>query len=403
MKKLFILPLALLTLFACQRNENPVVKGDGSPVQFTASVSGTYDLKSVSKADLDGRKVRIAADATLEYATSEATVDGSSLVLANTIRWNVDQTDPTTFVGIYQNTENELQESIAPSAPEYLKVEYNMVNGDQYNYDYHEAYLTAKATANPGEVVPLVFKHPFSKVIVNVTNEIASAEVSAVVLRDVVLAGTLNLASETIESPAAPDRVAMVKPGTTDVFEAVIMPVQAQPVIAITVGEHTYAFALNAAVAFAANKSYTASITIKDTTPVVGDPVSFTFDVQDWEASNTAIVTQDVTGKWTVFGKFGEAGWADIVMEDKGNYVWEKTIEYAVGDEFRFRYSGDSHYQWGMWASDQNEYVDPAFSYGMANPGNGLKNIKFENAGTYKLSIVTGGADDGNLTVTVIE
>ena len=249
MKKSIILSLAALTIFACQKNESPVVKGQGSPVQFTARVSGTYELKSVSKADLDGRKVRIAADATLEYATSEATVNGSSLVLANPIKWNGGQTESTTFVGIYQNTENDQHESVAAPAPEYLKVNYNMVDGETYNYAYHEAYLTAKATVAPENVANLVFSHPFSKVIVNVTNEIASAEVSAVVIRDVVLGGTLNLATEAVESPAEPGRVTMVKPGTADVFEAVIMPVKAQPVIAVTVGEHTYAFALTAAVA----------------------------------------------------------------------------------------------------------------------------------------------------------
>ena len=189
MKKLFVLSLAALTLFACQKNEAPVQNVPGSPVRFTASMQNTFEFKSVSVESLNGKKVRIAADATLEGATSVATVEGTALTLATPIHWMENQTDPTTFVGIYQKVES----GDAADAPADLKVTYEMLTDNYYNYEYHEAYLTATAAeVQPEATANLVFKHPFSKVVVNVTNETENT-LEGVVLRDVVLSGTLLL------------------------------------------------------------------------------------------------------------------------------------------------------------------------------------------------------------------
>ncbi len=361
------------------------MKGEGNPVQFTARIANTFELKSVSKESLDGKKIRIAADATLDNATTVATVDGDALNLETVIKWKKDQTQTTTFAGLYQNVES----GDAPAAPTALKMEYDMVNGGNYDYVYHESFLTATAkNVTPETPVNLVFKHPFAKLAVTVTKEI-EGEIAGVELRNVVLAGTLNLATAAIEEPASASNVAMVKTGTNAaVYEAVIMPVAAKPIIAVTIGEEVYKFAVSAQTEFAANKTYTAALTIKDTTPTAGEAVGFTFDVVDWEAG-AALETEEIVPVWSVIGLGGDWN-TDIPMtktvagENKTDGTWEATIAYADGDEFKLRWEGEWTLNMGMNAT-WDYYGLGDFSDGFL-VANSDKNIILEAAGNYKLS-----------------
>lgn len=383
MKKLIVLSLTAFALFACQKNETPVVKGEGNPVKFTAKVANTYEFKSLTKESLDGKKVRIAADASLDYATSEATIEGDNLVLDNVIRWKAEQTENTTFVGIYQNVEP----SAAAAFPADLKVSYNMLDGDEYDYTYHESYLTAVAKdVVPEQTAALQFKHPFSKVVVNITNN-TDVQLAGVQLRNVVLAGTLNLAEATIESPAALASVGMQEDALEPTFYAVIMPVQAKPVIAVTVGEITYKYTLASAVSFAANKTYVANITINSDTPVQGEAVGFTFDVVDWEAGSV-LETGEIVPSWGVLGVGGNWN-EDVPMtcttpgENATDGVWEADVTLGEYDEFKLRWNCEWALNVGM--NENWQY------YGLGQFDDGIlvegsqKNIKLEAAGTYHL------------------
>lgn len=382
MKKLIILSLAAVALFACQKNETPVVKGEGNPVRFTAKVANTFEFKSLTTENFDGKKVRIAADASLDYATSEATVEGENLVLDNVIRWKAEQTEKTTFVGIYQNVEP----SAAPAFPTGLKVSYDMLDGDVYDYTYHESYLTAVAKdVVPEQTAALQFKHPFSKVVVNIDNK-TGVQLASVQLRNVVLAGTLNLAEGTVELPADPETVNMDLDALEPTAYAIIMPVQAKPVIAVAVGEVTYKFTLASAVAFAANKTYVANLTINDDTPVQGDPVGFSFSVLDWE-NGAVLETQEIVPAWGVIGL--DSWFEDKPMtrteagENAMDGTWEADITYAEYDEFKLRWNCEWALNVGM-----NENWD---FYGLGQFDDGIlvegsqKNIKLEAAGKYHL------------------
>lgn len=385
MKKLITFAVAALALAACNKTEAPVVSGEGNPVRFTAKTEQKFVLKSVSKEDLDGKQVRIAADATLDNASSIATVNGEALDLATVIRWKAAQTEKTTFAGLYHNIDG------APAAPAAgLLQEYNMA-GETYDYAYHEGFLTATAKdVTPETTVNLVFKHPFAKLTITVTKEL-EADIESVELRNVVLGGTLNLAEGTVINPAAPTKVAMVQNGTTNVYEAVIMPVAATPVIAVKIGEDTYKFAVSTETAFADNKNYTAAINIEDTTPTEGDPVGFTFEVVDWE-DGEALETQEIVPVWSVIGKLNGDDWAtDVVMTrttaaaGQKDGVWEADITYAEGDEFKLRWDGEWDLSMGMCSSPWwKVYGLGDFEDGYLEAGSG-NNIKLEATGNYHL------------------
>lgn len=357
MKQLFILPLAALTLLACTRQTVPTPEAQRGPeVRFTASIQNELVLKSASTTALNGKTVRIVADASLGNATTTATAQDGALTVdpENKICWNVGQTDPSTFVGIYGG------ESV-PAAPAGLQVAYNMLDNDTYNYAYHSAYLTAVTDpVNPGETAALHFKHPFSKVIVTIDKQI-TGELSAPILKNVVLSATLNLAADNVTSPAAAGNVTMVASETANVYEAVIMPVSAQPTIVVPVGGKDYIFAITAPVAFAANKSYSVTITITDNTPASGDALDFSFDVTDWEAyDGDAISYNDITEQWSIIGSVNGDNWStDIVMPSIRAGVYKVSgINVGVGDKFLVRKSASYDYKYGMKTGV--EYIDTA-------------------------------------------
>jgi len=332
MKKLFFLTLALAAAFACQKREAPVGETTGEAVRFRAEIPNTYVLKSTA---LEGKKVRIAADATLDNATVVALVDGNKLTPETDIFWKPEQTAKTTFVGLYQ----ELESGDAPAAPTDLKQEYGMVSGEgAHDYAYHSTYLTATAKdVTPKTTVNLAFKHPFSKLGVTVTNDLTDGfTVKGVVLKDIVTKGTLDLAAETVElgTEKLPVPAALVD----GKYSAIILPQSAKLAIYVTVGkegaeDREYAFTLTAANTFAANKAYSANVKLTDET-VVGEAVGFAFTVADWEDAGT-LETEELKPVWSVCGI---PDWdTDIDMTETSAGVWEADIEYTAGAEFKLR------------------------------------------------------------------
>ena len=335
MKKLFFLTLALAAVFACQKKEAPVAEMTGSEVRFKAEIPNNYVLKSTA---LEGKKVRIAADATLEYATTVAEAVGTTLTPEAPIYWKAGQTEKTTFVGLYQ----ELESGDAPAAPTNLQLSYNMVSEQgAHDYAYHSTFMTARAVdVTPETTATLAFSHPFSKLSVTVTNNLTDGfTVKNVCLKEIVTEGTLDLAAGTVTLGTAKAQVpATLADGK---YCAIVLPQTAKMAIYVVVGKENetdreYAFTLTAASAFAANKAYSATVTINDAT-VAGEPVGFAFTVADWEdagALETEVLVE--THVWSVIGSWDD--WAaDIDLTETSAGVWEGNIEYKGGDEFKLR------------------------------------------------------------------
>lgn len=380
MKKLFFFTLSLAAVFACQKKEAPVAEMTGSEVRFKAEIPNNYVLKSTA---LEGKKVRISADATLEYATTVAEAVGTTLTPEAPIYWKAGQTEKTTFVGLYQ----ELESGDAPAAPANLQLEYNMVSGDVHDYAYHSTFMTARAVdVTPETTATLAFSHPFSKLSVTVTNNLTDGfTVKNVCLKEIVTEGTLDLAAGTVTLGTAKAQVpATLADGK---YCAIVLPQTAKMAIYVVVGKENetdreYAFTLTAASAFAANKAYSATVTINDAT-VAGEPVGFAFTVADWEDAGsleTEVLVE--THVWSVIGLGGD--WeTDLDMTETSAGVWEADITYADSDEFKLRLD----HAW-----DTNAGLKEGWTYyglGEFDDGylaqNSSTNITLEAAGTYHL------------------
>ena len=323
---------ALLALAACNREQIAEEKGS-LDVRFTSNIENTFAVKGLDPLAA-GKTVRILAGTPISASTDAEAVSGGTLTPATPLKWKENQSAKTTFVGIYPS-KGETEPSIS---------NYSLIGeGGVQDFEYQNNFLTALAKdVTPGATVNLEFKHPFVKMVMNIDNQLTGTpEVSAVEVSEVVLAANLILDAGTIVPAADKGSVKATKNATSGKFEAIIMPQDgAKPVLALTVGTTLYTFRINAATNFVAGKTYTASLTLKDTTPVVvdGDPVSFGFTVTDWEEEATPLVATDVTDVWSVVGDVA-GGWGnDIVMvEGATPGVLEANITYRSNNEFKLR------------------------------------------------------------------
>ena len=337
MRKAFILAAAaLMALVGCTREKAPV--DDASrEVRFTSSFENVYTVKSAS---LEDKTVRIVAGAPLSKST-DAAASGTALTPETKIYWNAEQTEKTTFVGIYPaNGETGFTISnyyIAPS---------------EGQFPYMEEFLTAVAKdVTPGSVVNLDFRHPFVKIVINIDNQISETPaISSVKINDVSVKGDLNLDLGTVTNTVEGSVTATENGGK---YELIILPMEAaKPVIIVNVGTKAYTFKINTATDFVAGKSYTANLTLTDSTPAVvqGEEVSFTFSVTDWDAVATPLETVDVTGKWSVIGTVNDSSWGEdfFMTESATPGVLEASITFKTGNEFKLRKEFDWTVQAGM-------------------------------------------------------
>lgn len=376
MKRVLIAAAAsLLALAAC--NREPVVPDAGSlDVRFTSNIENTFVVKGLDPL-AEGKTVRILAGAPISANTDAEVVSGGKLTPATTLRWKENQTEKTTFVGLYPSN-GETEPTIT---------NYNLVGeAESQDFDYHNNFLVALAKdITPGETVNLEFKHPFAKMVMNIDNQLSGTpEVSGVTVSEVVLAANLILDAGTIVPAAGKGSVKATKNATSGKFEVIIMPQDgAKPVLAVAVGTEVYTFRINTATSFVAGKTYTANLTLKDNTPADGDPVSFGFTVTDWEEEATPLVATDVTDQWSIVGDV-VGGWEnDLVMvEGSTPGILEAVITYKENDEFKLRKAAS----WAVSAGLKNDvaYVGDANWDGHldATPNN----IKLQSAGVYTLT-----------------
>ena len=325
-----------MALASCTREKAPV-ESASREVRFTSSFENVYTVKSAS---LEGKTVRIVAGAPISKST-DAAAAGTTLTPDTKIYWNAEQTEKTTFVGVYPaNGETGFTISnyyIAPS---------------EGQFPYMEEFLTAVAKdVTPGSVVNLDFKHPFVKIVINIDNQITDTPaISSVKVNDVSVKGDLNLDLGTVTNTVEGSVTATENGGK---YELIILPMEAaKPVIVVNVGTKAYTFKINTATDFVAGKSYTANLTLNDSTPAVvqGDEVVFAFSVTDWAAVETPLATVDVTEKWSVIGTVNDSNWGEdfFMTESATPGVLEASVSFKTGNEFKLRKEVDWTVQAGM-------------------------------------------------------
>jgi len=365
---------AILALAACNR-ENAVPENASSEIRFTSNIVNTFAVKGLDPL-ADGKTVRILAGAPVNGNT-DATVSGTALTPATPLHWADKQTVNTTFVGLYPSngeTETTIHEFAVAAA------------GVQ-DFEYMNNFLAAVVSAAPGTTVNLPFKHPLVKVVVDVDNQLTGTpEVTAVTFKSVLVKGDLDIAAGTVANTVGGD-VNATKNATSGKFEAIILPqASAKPVLVLAVGTKTYTFKIGTAVNFEAGKSYTATLTLKDSTPPVvqGEEVGFGFTVTDWDEVATAISATDITEQWSAIGTINDGAWDNdiVLVEGTTPGILEATITYKAGNEFKLRKAEDWTVSAGLKAGVA--YVGDSSWDGFLDQTD--NNIKLEAAGEYKIT-----------------
>ena len=391
MKKYFIFALAALAaafvLPSCSKSESPV-PARGSKVNFVASVND-YSFTRATETSLEtGDKIRIIAGAPIN-ASATATVTDTGLELSSPIYWNKDQTEKTGFVAIYPD-----EDQTSPVVDDY-----DLYYGGSHDYEYHNLYMSAtKQDVTPGTTVDLTFRHPFSKIVVNVTNNLEDEEVTGVSVNGVKMNGKLDLSAATVDLSNASDKDVPATRTGEGSYALIVMPQTATPSIVVTTDKASYKFVLSSAFQFKAGAAATAALTLNPTTTPIttGEAVVFSFAVTGWENGGTLDYAV-YEPKWIVFGSYDGEAWSEIVAMTQTTAgtepyegVWEADINYAKG--FLFKLSYDN------WAKEAGMDKDWKY-FGVGQDNLGLLGNSSENA-----DIVLGtGYDEETDTVTCPE
>ena len=384
MKKILAIALGVLAFAACTREAAPVKVDNSREVKFTTNIN-TFTMKAGETA-LEGKTVKVLAGAPLNTG-SDAVVEGTSLNLTNKIYWQEGQEAKTTFASVYS--------ADAEHNPTSMTVDYTITD----DFGYHSTFMTATAKdVVPETTVALNYSHPFSKVVVKVTNNLSgNVAVSSVSLDGVVLSGVLDLATGTIELGA--DKVAAVAAAQANGdYAAIIMPQTVKPALVVVAGENAYRFVLADDFTFEANKSYTAAVTIEDgTVPVQEVPVDFTVTVTDWEDASAALAYEpetepvgpqnpEVTALY-ILGEATDNGWALSTMPQfaKEGSVFTLTTNLAANKQFRLQ---TQNADWYPAIVKVKETGEPVYSESQAawDANNSIwEHFSVAESGSYKL------------------
>lgn len=343
----------------CQR-ESVQVSKDFGPVRFQMDESiYSFTTKATENGLENGDKVQILAGAPINAASDATVGSDGKLTLTTPIYWVKDQTASTNFVAIYpgQNQTTAVYDN------------YSLLGeGGVHDYNYHNLFMAASKTAAPGTVVALTFKHPFSKILVNITNQLNADPVSKVTVKGVVMDAALNLQEETVTLGTTLKDADAVKLEDNK-YALIVMPQTASPSLVITTESgKTFKFVLAQAVEFKAGTYSTANLTIKESTtppgPEHGDAVTFSFSVTPWaEGGALEYSEQEFVPKWFVYGAAPEAEWGDVAALEQTEAgteawegIWEGDINYVAGFKFKLRWGNDTS-DWSREAGMNTEWA----------------------------------------------
>ena len=398
-KALFIIVAAAVATVACNKFDNEAAQGGRKAVKFTAENISNYSFKSTVAPDAEGASTVGIFASDLGATNVEATISGTALNPSTTIYWQLGQTASSAFAAVYPWASGRNATTFEYGIPE------DQSSADTFTYQ--DNFMTAAKTASPSdESVAFNFSHPFAKIIIDITNNlggdvVSKVEVGGLKMNATALDVTTNPATITAEDATATVTANAVTANSQ--YALVTLPQSATPEITVTTQQGSvYKFNLAASYTFTAGKSATAAITLN---PQDGSgngsnrvAANFSFTVSAWEAGTAATVTAgDVTvgDYWYIIGTVnGCTEWdTDYPMALGADGKWTATITYseegaADADKgFKIHKLGDDVWanQLGMSNGDENTYVNIGYTYDLASSNN--KNIRFEDAGTYDLTL----------------
>lgn len=390
MKAIRIIAFCAIAAALCSCSKSGTAPGKGGQVRFSASVGSFAFTRATESALEDGDRVRVIAGSPIN-ASSVGTVSGTALTLDSPIYWNEGQSESTTFAAVFQ------KDGVADAL---TSISYDLLYEGSHAYEYHNLFMTATRTAAPGHAVALEFRHPFSKITVSVTNNLAGDAVSKVEIKEIVMEGTLNLTEGTVAlgGSKAGFEAAKLSEGS---YAAVVMPQTASPTITVTVASGTsYTFVLAGAFTFAPGYAYNAALTLNpSTTPSHGEAASFSFTVTPWQDGGELgyTLSDSYTPSWGVVGTVNGSDWGeDFPMtqtatgDEPYKGTWEADITYSPGNAFKLRWNKDWEIQAGMPTTEGYEFVPLGVS-GLWGSNNADIVIGTAESGSYHLKFVYDG------------
>lgn len=424
MKRFFIAAaLAAMAFVSCDKNEAvSQVSEDGSrQVEFT--FSGLYTLTTKADPIADGKYVGIYAGAPISkdnvqmtVAMETATSGTLTPTTTNSLLWGVGQTtEATKFLAVYPY---ETTRPLVGDDEATKYIEYAVQDGAE-SVSYANVFLTAAASQAPGTdaekaKVALEMKHPFAKLVYNITNNsddfVASASISGIHRN-----GHLSFATGAVTATGeAENNVALIANGENS-WMTVVMPEEAavNPTVKLTMTSGaTYTFVLSAGVALQAGKVYTAAITISGShgAEVSDRTVLGTFSVTDWAEVDAGAMNPDsntnASAWWYITGNIDDvSGTVDqnwnksIPFKCVSATDWQVDFYYAGTNDpatngFKLILVGDTTTWYGM--SPSNNWVintedvkaegaeDPYLVHSLTS-ADGNVNIAMNNHGKFRI------------------
>lgn len=405
MKKVFLGIMAVaLVATACHKSEvkTPYVAGE-NPVRFTTNLN-YYTVKAAVEENVL-TDVKVIAGAPINKVVS-GTPDGKTMTVSPTLYWGAGQKEATTFVAITGGQTNAVVE------------EYNVLSG-AYDYAYCAKLMSAAATVEPEKTVELNFKHIFSKLVINIDNQLGADKVASVSVGKIATVGKVDFekAQVTITGEATSACPAFEETANEKYLLA-LLPQKAAPEITVTTQlGATYTFVMDAEKPFdfQGAKVATVALVLKGGSytggglNAVGD---MSIDVTDWAADATEVAGEGSTtlgdNYWYIEGTVNDKTWGTAFpMTLTAENVWEADFTYQAGAEGE----GFKLHQTTGWDSKQVGY-DPnpeedkvvkadgeTWFYVWPNSEyNG--NIKLPAAGAYHITVDFSKGNDGMFMIS---
>lgn len=380
----FIAALAAAALVSCNKAEvDTYVPGD-NPVRFSTNLN-YYSVKAAVDENALA-DVKVIAGAPINQ-TVTGTPAGSSLTVSPALYWGAGQTTSTKFIAITGGQTNVSVDS------------YNVLNS-AYDYSYCAKLMSAVATTDVGETVNLEFHHIFSKLVINITNNLGADHVASVDVSGIASVGSINFETRavTITGPYTTNAPAYEETANSKYVFA-LLPQTATPVITVTTNlGATYTFTASTPFTFQGAKVASVDLTLNSTTSsgsgldAVG---AMDFVVTNWAPDDTVMGGTNNTdlgsNYWYMEGSINDTVWGTsfpMLMTATG--VWEADFSYQVPADasmegFKLHKStGWSSLQLGA-DPDHNIFpADGTMVYGWKD-GNSNANIKLSAAGNYHI------------------
>lgn len=398
---LFLAAFAAAALVSCSKAEveTSYLPGDKA-VQFRTNLN-YYTVKAAIEENVLS-DVKVIAGAPINQTVTGAP-DAGTMTVSPTLYWGAGQTAPTKFIAITGGQTSPVVDA------------YNVLSGE-YNYAYCAKLMSAVATTEVGETVDLEFHHIFSKLVINITNNLGADQVSTVNVSNIASVGTINFETRevTITGPYTTNANAYEETENSKYVFA-LLPQTATPVITITTGlGATYTFTASDAFSFQGAKVATINITLNSTTSSGSGLTSvgaMNIEVADWVADETVMEGTGSTNLsdnyWYIEGTINDTSWdTAFPMQMTAANVWEADFTYQAtglsGEGFKL------HKTTG-WGSSQAGY-DPANAIVAADgetwyyvwPNkNDNGNIKLGASGSYHIVCDFTKGSDGQFMISI--